>query len=112
MHPNTNFRIPCLLLLLLRLLCQADTALCVDSHGGHSLEELSRCVWGEGDDCAPCPAAAGALCPGGFRLWSAPGFYQSDPTARRPWHLPVPCSEPSRLRCPGWDALQGRSTEA
>jgi hypothetical protein len=60
------------------------------------------CAFGEGDDCQRCPA--GALCPGGYRLVTQPGYYASAGNK-----LPVVrCAAPAEERCLGWNATAGR----
>ena len=51
--------------------------------------------------CVPCPA--GALCPGGPRLWPLPGYWVSSEFAGRV----EACAPPEVLRCPGWDDDRG-----
>jgi hypothetical protein len=58
-----------------------------------------QCAYGSGDACRPCPA--GALCPGGYRVWPRPGYYAPSETA----DAVVPCEPPDPLvRCTGWNA--------
>ena len=53
------------------------------------------CAYGIGDDCQPC--FEGALCPGGYRAWSQPGYFSpSEPAGV------VRCSPPSLDRCLNW----------
>lgn len=62
------------------------------------------CPWGEADDCVPCPQ--GGVCPGGYRLWSARGWWVRSEDSLL---LPVRCPYPADLRCVGWDAASGRT---
>ena len=61
----------------------------------------AACLYGEGDACRPCPE--GALCPGGFRLWSRAGSFVATAAAA----VAVPCAPPVNERCVGWDARAG-----
>lgn len=55
------------------------------------------CAFGGGDSCVPCPA--GAMCPGGFRSWSLPGYYVAAESSA----AVVPCGAPdAQARCIGW----------
>lgn len=78
------------------------------SCANHSWLPTSRyasvCVWGEGNDCVPCPT--GGLCPGGYRLWSTPGWWVR---AEDSLQFPVRCAFPAEDRCTGWD-LAARTT--
>lgn len=58
-----------------------------------------RCAYGSGDACSPCPE--GGLCPGGFRLWSRPGYYTASESAGAVALCPPPSG-----RCTGWDIAQ------
>lgn len=63
----------------------------------------TTCAFGAGDDCVQCPT--GALCPGGYRVWSLPGYFvtaESTGVARR-------CSAPAKQRCVGWNATTRRT---
>ena len=60
------------------------------------------CFWGAGSACRPCPP--GGVCPGGFNLWSAPGFYVADAAASVD---PLPCDFPAAARCQGFNASAG-----
>jgi hypothetical protein len=61
----------------------------------------AACLYGEGAACRPCPA--GALCPGGFQLWSRAGSFVATAGAA----VAVPCPPPAAERCVGWDAAAG-----
>ena len=58
------------------------------------------CAFGEGSDCIPCPV--GAVCPGGYRAWPLPGYWNRNESD----FMVFPCSPPATERCLGW------STEA
>jgi len=60
------------------------------------------CFWGAGSACRPCPP--GGVCPGGFNLWSAPGYYVADAAASVD---PLPCDFPAAARCQGFNASAG-----
>lgn len=67
-----------------------DSSVCLDRSSAKS------CAWGAADDCVACPP--GGLCPGGYRLWSQPGFWVSSEESKSA----VRCPEPSSARCIGW----------
>ncbi|GAB5365317.1 hypothetical protein AAMO2058_001047200 [Amorphochlora amoebiformis] len=56
-----------------------------------------KCAWGAKDDCKICDV--NGLCPGGYRLWSQPGYFAQN---ERVTSL-VQCPRPSKERCIGWD---------
>jgi hypothetical protein len=58
----------------------------------------SKCAFGFGDFCRPCPT--GALCPGGNEIRSLPGYFVSGEEV-------LVCKQDSLTRCPGWDARRG-----
>jgi hypothetical protein len=58
-----------------------------------------RCAFGAGAACTDCPA--GAMCPGGYRLWPRPGYWAATEGATSV--LPCPPPDPT-ARCPGWGA--------
>jgi hypothetical protein len=60
-----------------------------------------NCAYGSGVHCAACPF--GGLCPGGFRLWSRPGYWDATEAAT----MVLPCAPPDPLaKCTGWDSQQ------
>jgi hypothetical protein len=59
------------------------------------------CAYGTGDACVRCPG--GALCPGGYRLWSRPGWWVASEASG----AVLSCPPPSSVRCVGWDAGSG-----
>lgn len=60
------------------------------------------CAYGGGATCVPCPA--GALCPGGSRLWPRPGYWVAGETAA----AVVPCPPPDPgVKCSGWSPTLG-----
>jgi len=63
------------------------------------------CAYGSRDTCTACPA--GALCPGGSRLWPLPGYWVSN--ERAGVGAVVGCDVPATARCTGWDASAGQS---
>lgn len=74
------------------------TSKCVgfEEPGPTCLVDSSRCAFGSGDSCRPCPR--GAVCPGGSRAWPVPGYWSSAETS-----LSIaPCSHPATERCAGW----------
>ena len=74
-----------------------QTGVCINGSNPLSF----NCAYGGGSDCQPCPA--GALCPGGYRLWTRPGYYAASETAG----AVTPCLAPSEDRCVGWDSTPG-----
>ena len=88
---------PCAAALALPDTPSPTTGVCTNA----SDERSAACLYGEGDACHPCPE--GALCPGGFRLWSRPGSFVATSAAV----VAVPCPPPAEERCVGWDALAG-----
>lgn len=80
----------------------ADFTLGTCSNTSHPDFLLSRCAFGVGDSCRPCPRLDGraiAVCPGGARAWPAfPGVYTpSESAGTFAW-----CD-----RCLGWDHAAG-----
>ena len=71
--------------------------LCANGSDSRSRGSSNFCFWGEGPDCVLCPP--GGLCPGGYRLWSAPGYYVPSETSLA---APQQCGAPSMQRCVGW----------
>eukprot|EP01029_Cantina_marsupialis_P030994 TRINITY_DN8689_c0_g1_i1.p1 TRINITY_DN8689_c0_g1~~TRINITY_DN8689_c0_g1_i1.p1 ORF type:complete len:878 (+),score=186.37 TRINITY_DN8689_c0_g1_i1:3-2636(+) len=61
------------------------------------------CAFGAADDCKQCPT--GAVCPGGYRLFSLPGYW----TESEDSGTTVRCQPPSTERCQGWNATIGES---
>jgi hypothetical protein len=59
------------------------------------------CAYGAGSDCRLCPS--GGLCPGGYRLWSRPGYWVASEAS----DSVVTCAYPATERCVGWDAAGG-----
>ena len=78
------------------------SVICANGSSPLSAGSAGLCFWGQGPDCVPCPV--GGVCPGGYRLWSAPGYYVPSETSLV---LPMPCSYPAKARCVGWDAHTG-----
>ena len=74
-----------------------ESGVCTD----HTNNRSRDCLYGSGARCSPC--ATGALCPGGYRMWSRPGFYLPNEAAKQP----APCIEPALERCVGWDRASG-----
>lgn len=65
---------------------------------------FSLCAFGGGDACEPCPS--GAMCPGGFRCWSLPGYW----VAAEASPAVLPCAAPdARSRCVGWSAASAQT---
>jgi hypothetical protein len=62
---------------------------------------FSKCAFGVGDGCKPCPA--GAMCPGGNRAWPLPGYY----TASEDSGTVTACTAPATTRCTGWNSSMG-----
>jgi len=64
--------------------------------------DFSRCGFGSGDACRPCPAHA--ICPGGWRAYPAEfGWY----AAAESTGLMIHCRYPASARCLGWDFAAG-----
>lgn len=64
-----------------------------------SSPQFRFCAFGSGAACEQCPS--GAMCPGGFRCWSLPGYY----TAAEASPAVLPCSQPGATsKCVGWNA--------
>ena len=60
---------------------------------------FALCAFGGGDSCEACPLHA--ICPGGARCWSLPGFY----VASEGSSTVLPCGAPdAQARCTGWSA--------
>ena len=92
---------PCLDLAVLPIRVDLGTV-CANASDARSAGAFGWCFWGQAADCTPCPT--GALCPGGYRLWSAPGYYAPDETSLE---LPQACAYPAKSRCVGWDESAG-----
>lgn len=61
-----------------------------------------NCAFGSGSSCAPCPA--GALCPGGSRIWARTGYWVPSEGSTEV----APCAPPNAAsRCAGWSAALG-----
>ena len=73
----------------------ASGALCL------SPATASQCAYGARGTCMACPQ--GALCPGGKRLWSQPGYFTPSEASSDIER----CPEPAASRCKGWDANSG-----
>ena len=69
----------------------------------NSSDPLSvQCAYGSGEKCITCPS--GALCPGGYVMWSRRGYWSVSDTAG----VVAACSGPDALeRCIGWDVGRG-----
>lgn len=78
------------------------TAMLACADAGALTAPQAKCYWGQGSDCVLCPA--GAQCPGGYRLRSAPGYYVSAETSL---NYPTACPAPAGERCVGWNASVG-----
>lgn len=78
------------------------SALCSNVTDARSSGDAGYCFYGEAADCVACPP--GGVCPGGFRLWSRPGFYVPSEDSV---DLPIPCLFPAAIRCVGWDVAAG-----
>lgn len=76
--------------------------MCSNASNPLSAGDAGICTWGEAEDCVPCPP--GGLCPGGYRLWSAPGWWVRSEDSLL---YPVQCSYPAAARCVGWDSAAG-----
>jgi hypothetical protein len=64
----------------------------------------AACAYGTGDACVLCPSSG--LCPGGYRLWSRPGWWAASEASRSV----APCADPGATqRCVGWDAAAGET---
>lgn len=86
-------------------LSEAGLRVCAnESHPSRFELSSSLCQWGEAEDCVPCPQ--GGLCPGGYRLWSARGWWVRSEDSLL---MPVRCAFPAETRCVGWDAQAGRT---
>lgn len=69
---------------------------------------FARCAFGSGDDCRLCPSVPdsltpAAVCPGGPRAFTLPGFF----TPAEGSGVVYRCKPPSRARCSGWNASIG-----
>src|SRR5262249_21616180 len=65
--------------------------------------DFPRCAFGAGAGCRPCPV--GAMCPGGARAWTLPGYY----TPSEASGVVFACAPPASQRCVGWDGVQQRT---
>lgn len=81
------------------------TAVCTNASDPRSAGSAGICAYGEGEECIPCPA--GGLCPGGYVLWSAPGWYVRSQDSQQ---LPLRCAYPATLRCTGWNVEAGTTS--
>jgi len=65
---------------------------------------FALCAFGGGDACMPCPP--GAMCPGGSRCWSLPGFFVPSESSS----LVLSCSEPgAATKCTGWSTARSET---
>lgn len=63
------------------------------------------CAFGSGSSCSLCDP--GAICPGGSRAWTRPGYYSASEATQHP----APCAQPDPAsRCTGWDPVAGRTS--
>jgi hypothetical protein len=81
--------------------------LCSNASDPNAIGSAGYCFWGSipGVDCVPCPT--GALCPGGYRLWSLPSYYVPSESSTA---TPTKCLYPSMSRCTGWSFVLGTTT--
>jgi hypothetical protein len=61
------------------------------------------CAYGSGNTCRTCPT--GALCPGGYRIWTLPGYYVASEVDRDV----TQCAPPAASRCLGWNVTTSRT---
>lgn len=74
------------------------TSICANFSNPLSRPQAGLCLYGEPpENCLTCPS--GGICPGGYRLWSAPSFFVPSEDSI---YYPTPCSFPAAQRCVGW----------